>query len=97
MELFTPGAGNTAAHDRSETGVAGVGTATTHHVKVSDNATNVTADGVSSWNTGTDEQQLRITVTPGHTGMAYARVHVARRQATPDTVWIDPILVIADA
>ena len=85
-EFYTPDAGDTAQYDQ-----------TFDHATdfLLDNSTAITDDTGSTWGTGgNNHQKFSATVTPGYEGFAYARVHVAKRQATPDTVYVDPKIVV---
>ena len=87
IEWFTPDAGDTAQHDQTFT-PAGAG--------LLDSSTAITDDTGSTWGTGgNNHQKLSITVTTGFEGWAYARLHLAKRSATPDTLFLDPKIEVS--
>jgi len=81
-EFYTPDAGDTAQHDQNfDPG----------NERLFANSTAVTDDIGSTWGTGANNhQKMSVTVTTGFEGWAYARLHLAKRQATPDTLFLDP-------
>ena len=81
-EFYTPDAGDTAAFDQNfDPALA----------RLISSSTAVTDDTTSTWGGSLgNAQKMSATITPGYEGYAYARVHVAKRQATPDPVYIDP-------
>ncbi len=85
-EFYTPDAGDTAQFDQT----FNPGTA-----RILDSSTAVTDDTGSTWGSGgNNHQKFSATVTPGYEGFAYARVHLLKRQATPDTLYLDPAIVV---
>lgn len=53
--------------------------------------TAITDDAVSVWGgTAANGQRLDVPFTAGFEGIAKARLHLAKRQATPDTLFLDP-------
>lgn len=86
VEFYTPDAGDTAQHDQ---------TFDPADERLLDSTTTITDDAVSVWGgTAANGQKFSATVTTGFEGFAYARLHVAKRQATPDTVFLDPVIVV---
>ena len=61
---------------------------------ITPNTTAITDDAVSSWVTATNGQKFSFTATLGYSGFIYAKVHIAKASATPDTVYVDPAIVI---
>ncbi|RKZ99889.1 MAG: hypothetical protein DRQ42_06795, partial [Gammaproteobacteria bacterium] len=85
VEFYTPDSGDTAQHDLTFD--------PTDHILES--ATTITDDTGSTWGAGgNNHQKLSVTVTTGFEGFAYARLHLAKRQATPDTLYLDPVIVV---
>lgn len=86
-EFYTPDAGDTAQHDQSfDPAGARLFPSST---AVTDDASTWGGDGAGNG------QKLSATVTPGFEGWAYARLHLAKRQATPDTLFLDPKIGIS--
>ena len=86
-EFYTMDAGDTAQHDQTFDPAAS---------RLLENTTAVTDDTGSTWGTGANNhQKFEITVTPGFRGVVWARVHLAKRQGTPDTLYLDPKIVIS--
>ena len=86
VEFYTPDAGDTAQHDQAFDPA---------DERLLDSTTTITDDAVSVWGgTAANGQKFSATVTTGFEGFAYARLHVAKRQATPDTVFLDPVIVV---
>ena len=86
VEFYTPDAGDTAQHDQSFNPSS---------ARLLDSSTAITDDTGSTWGTGgNNHQKFSTTVTTGFEGFAYARLHVAKRQATPDTVYLDPAIAV---
>lgn len=85
--FFTPDTGDTSQHDLTFDAplidfVAGTATA-------------VTDDTGSTWDSGANNhQKFSVTVTTGYEGWIYAVVHLAKRQASPDTLYLDPRIII---
>ena len=87
IEWFTPDAGDTAQHDQ---------TFTPADPRLFTSSTAITDDTGSTWGTGgNNHQKLSITVTTGFEGWAYARLHLAKRSATPDTLFLDPKIEVS--
>ena len=85
-ELYTPSASDVAQHDQ---------TFDPADAYLLDSTTPVTDDTGSTWGSGgNNHQKFSATVTPGFEGWAYARVHLAKRQATPDTLYLDPLIEV---
>lgn len=86
-EFYTPDVGDTAQYDQTfDAGDA----------RLLDSTTAITDDTGSTWGAGGDNnQKFSVTVTTGYTGVAYARVHIAKRSATPDTYFIDPRIEVS--
>jgi len=85
-EFYTPDAGDTAQHDQNFDPAT---------ARLIDSSTAVTDDTGSTWGTGgNNHQKMSVTVTTGFEGWIYARVHLAKRQATPDTLYLDPKIVV---
>ncbi len=81
-EFYTPDAGDTAQHDQSfDPAGARLFPSTT---AVTDDASTWGGDGAGNG------QRMSTTATIGFEGWAYARLHLAKRQATPDTLFLDP-------
>jgi hypothetical protein len=81
----TPDDGDTQQHDMTfdDTGAF-----------VLESAVAVT-DDASSWGTGAaNAQKFTHTFTPGFSGFCSAEVYLAKRQATPDTLYLDPQIVV---
>ena len=86
LEWYTPDAGDTAQFDQ----VFDAGDA-----RLLDSSTAVTDDTGQTWGSGgNNHQKFTNTVTPGYEGWVYARLHVLKRQGTPDTVFLDPVIVV---
>ncbi len=86
-EFYTPDAGDTAQHDQ---------TFDADGARLFPSSTAVTDDG-STWggDGAGNGQRMSTTVTTGFEGWAYARLHLAKRQATPDTLFLDPKIGVA--
>ena len=86
-EFYTPDAGDTAQYDQTfDAGDA----------RLLESTTAVTDDTGSTWGTGANNhQKFSATVTTGYTGWAYARLHLAKRSATPDTLFLDPRIAVS--
>ena len=87
VEFYTPDAGDTAQYDQTfDAGDA----------RLLDSTTAITDDTGSTWGTGANNHQtFSATVTTGYTGWAYARLHLAKRSATPDTLFLDPRIIVS--
>lgn len=87
-EFFTPDAGDTAQHDLS------IAENTPNDLAHLVSTTAVTND-TSTWN-GADKnaQKLAVTVTPGFRGSAFGRIYVAKREGTPNAVYVDQRIVV---
>jgi len=86
-EFYTPAAGDTAQYDQNFDPAG---------ARLFASSTAVTDDTGSTWGTGANNhQKMSATVTPGYTGYAYMRLHLAKRSATPDTLFLDPEPVIS--
>jgi len=87
VEFYTPDEGDTAQYDQTfDAGDA----------RLLDSTTAITDDTGSTWGTGANNhQQFSATVTTGYTGWAYARLHLAKRSATPDTLFLDPRIIVS--
>lgn len=85
-EFYTVDDGDTAQHDQTfDPALA----------RLLDSTTIVTNDTGSTWGTGgNNHQKFSVTTTQGYEGFVYARVHLAKRQATPDTLYLDPKPVV---
>jgi len=81
-EFYTPNQNDTAKHELNiYPGLS----------RLLESAIPVTDDIGSVWGPGgNNHQKFSITVSPGFEGVAYARVHLAKRQLTPDTLYLDP-------
>lgn len=85
VEWFTPSSTDSAKHDFA-VDVNRILTSSIPH----------TDDVSSAWGgTAANGQSISTTVTTGFEGFAYATLHVAKRSATPDTVFLDPKIVIS--
>jgi len=86
-EFYTPDSADTAQHDQTfDPALA----------RLLDSSTAVTDDTGSTWGTGgNNHQKFSVTTTPGFEGFVYARVHLAKRQASPDTLYLDPKIGVA--
>jgi hypothetical protein len=81
-EFYTPDASDTAQHDQNFDPAG---------ARLFPSSTIVTDDTGSTWGTGANNhQKMEVSVTPGFEGWAYARLHLTKRQATPDTLFLDP-------
>jgi len=81
-EFYTVNSGDTADHTQ---------TFDPADERIVDSSTAITEDTGSIWGTGgNNHQKFSVTTTPGFEGFAYARVYLAKRQATPDTLYLDP-------
>lgn len=86
-EFYTPDAGDTAQHDQ---------TFDPANARLFASSTAVTDDTGSTWGTGANNhQKMSVTVTTGFEGEAYVRLHLAKRSATPDTLFLDPKIEIS--
>ena len=86
-EFFTPDDGDTAQHDQTFNPATG---------RLVNSTTIITDDTGSTWGTGgNNHQKFSMTTTPGFEGWVYARVHLAKRQATPDTLYLDPKIAVS--
>ena len=86
-EFYTVDVGDTAQHDQTfDPALA----------SLLPSSTPITDDAVSSWGGSAANAQKMSTgaLTYGFEGPIYARVHVAKRQATADTVFVDPLIEI---
>ncbi|MGR3221059.1 MAG: hypothetical protein ACUZ8H_14780 [Candidatus Anammoxibacter sp.] len=85
-EFYTPDSGDTAQHEQT------FNPANSHLLESS---TAITADG-STWGTGgNNKQKLSATITAGFEGLAYVRLHYAKRFASsPITLYLDPKIVV---
>lgn len=82
-EFYTPDVGDTAQHDQ---------TFDPADERLFPSTTAITDDTGSTWGTGANNhQKLSVTVTTGFEGEAQCRLHLAKRQATPDTLFLDPL------
>ncbi len=85
-EFYFPDAGDTAQHDQV------YDPALPHLIN---STTAVTDDAGSTWGSGgNNHQTMSATVNSGFEGYALVRLHLAKRQATPDTLYLDPIPVV---
>lgn len=83
VEFYTPDASDTAQHDQ---------TFDPADERLFASSTAITDDAVSTWGgTAANGQKLSVTVTTGFEGEAQCRLHLAKRQATPDTLFLDPL------
>lgn len=82
-EFYTPSAADSAQHDQNFDPA---------DERIFPNTTSVTDDTGSAWGTGANnDQKMSTTVTTGFEGWAYARLHLAKREAaTPVTLYLDP-------
>ena len=86
-EFYTPDSGDTAQHEQNFDPA---------DERLFTSSTAVTDDTGSTWGTGANNhQKMEATVTPGFEGWAYARLHLAKRQATPDTLFLDPKIAVS--
>ncbi len=85
-EFFTPNSNDTAQHEHTfDPGIS----------RLLESTTPITDDTGSTWGPGgNNHQKFTITVNPGFEGVAYARLYLAKRQATPDTLYLDPKIVV---
>jgi len=83
VEFYTPDSGDTAQHNQNFD---------PDNARLLDSTTAITDDTGSTWGTGgNNHQKLTTTVTTGFEGVAYARLHFAKRYASsPDTLYLDP-------
>jgi len=85
-EFYTPDTADTAQHDQTFDPLL---------PRLINSTTILTDDTGSTWGTGgNNHQKFSITLTGGFEGIAYARVHLAKRQATPDTLYLDPKIAV---
>ena len=85
--FLTPSAGDTSKHDFNPDppNIDFFGGSTTA----------ITDDTGSAWDTGANNhQKFSTTVTPGYTGWAYARVTLAKREASPTILYLDPRIIV---
>lgn len=87
-EFYTVDVGDTAQHDQNFDPA---------DARLFASSTAITDDTGSTWGTGGSNHQKMSTgaLTYGFEGPIYARVHVAKRQVTPDTVFLDPLIEIS--
>ena len=86
VEFYTPDSGDTAQHEQ---------TFDPADERLLDSPTAITDDATSTWGgTAANGQKFSATVTTGFEGFAYCRLHVAKRSATPDTVFLCPKIVV---
>ena len=91
VEWYTPDDGDTPQHDQFFT----ENTANDND-RLLNSSTAITDDTGSTWGSGgNNHQKFSITTTPGFEGWVFARLHVAKKQTTPDTVYLDPLLEAA--
>lgn len=88
-EFFTPDSADTAQYDFA--------TVPNLDFHLLDNYTTaIEDDTTSTWGTGANNpQKFSLSVIPGYTGWAYARVYLAKRQTTPDTLYLDPKIEVS--
>ncbi len=87
VEFYTPDVGDTAQYDQNFDPA---------DARLFASSTAVTDDTGSTWGTGgNNHQKMSVTVTTGYTGWAYARLHLAKRSATPDTLFLDPRIEVS--
>ena len=85
-EFYTVDDADTAQHDQ---------TFDPANAYLLESSTAVTDDTGSTWGTGgNNHQKFSATVTPGFEGLVYARVHLAKRQASPDTLYLDAKIAV---
>ena len=86
VEFYTPDAGDTAQHDQTFFPAG---------ARLLDSSTAITDDTGSTWGTGgNNHQKFSATVTTGFEGFAYARLHLAKREASPTTLYLDPAIAV---
>lgn len=55
----------------------------------------VPIDSTSTWAApAANPQQYDITINPGYEGKLYFRLNVAKPQAVPDSVYLDPMALV---
>jgi len=87
VEWLVPDTNDTAQHDL---------TFSSGNSRLFPSSTANTDDSDSTWGgTGANGQKFELAVNPGFQGEARARLHVAKRQATPDTVYLDPRIAVS--
>lgn len=85
-EFYTPDDGDTAQHDMTFDPAL---------PRLLASSTAITDDTGSTWGAGgNNHQKFSMTTTPGFEGFVYARIHLAKRQAVPDTLYLDPKIAI---
>jgi hypothetical protein len=85
LELFYPSATGISMHDRETTKMLLLGSPDA-----------VTIDAVSTWAApAASPQKLTQAISPDYTGIVLARVAYSHRNATPDTLYVDPVPEIA--
>ncbi len=86
-EFYTPDSGDTAQHDQ---------TFDPSNARLFPSSTIVT-DDASTWggDGSGNGQRMSATITTGFEGEVYARLHLAKRQGTPDTLFLDPKIGVA--
>lgn len=85
-EFYTPDSGDTAQHEQNFDPA---------DARLFASSTAVTDDTGSTWGTGANNhQKMSVSVTTGFEGVAYARIHLAKRGATPDTLFLDPVIEV---
>ncbi|MCK5609424.1 hypothetical protein KAR91_46555 [Candidatus Pacearchaeota archaeon] len=86
-EFYTIDVGDTAQHDQ---------TFDPADARLFASSTAITDDAVSTWggSAANGQKMSSGALTYGFEGPIYARVHVAKRDATPDTVFVDPLIEV---
>lgn len=86
VEFYTADSGDTAQYDLNFD---------PDQERLFDSTTAITDDTGSTWGTGANNhQKFSVTVTTGYEGEVRARLHLAKRQATPDTLFLDPVIEV---
>jgi len=86
VEFYTADSADTAQHDQQYSPAL---------QRLFPSSTPLTDDTGSTWGTGgNNHQTISITVTSGFSGYAYVRLHLAKREASPTTLYLDPKIVV---
>ena len=80
-EFYTPAETDSAMHDQTFDSAL---------PRFSSAATAITSDSSAWVSVNTYKGKFEVTKTTGHEGWIYAQVHIAKRHATPNTVYLDP-------
>lgn len=87
IEMLTPNANDQANHELNFF---------PGDARLFPSTTPITDDTTSVWGgTAANRQKLAIAVNPGFEGEARVRLHLAKRQATPDTLFLSPKIIVS--